>query len=176
MNRRAQGVTLVELLVVLAVLAVLLGIAAPSFSGLIREHRLATAANGLLQGLLYARAEAIKRSERVTVCVSSSGDACTDEDAWQHGWVVFVDSDDSGVLEPGERVLKVAAAQIDRMTIIGNTLVRRYVSYNGEGLTQQVGGGLQMGTILLCHDGVGRRLVINSVGRPRIADGSCEAA
>lgn len=173
MKRRALGVTMVELMIVLAVLGVLLGIAVPSFASLIRDNRLATAANGLLGTLLYARSEAIKRSERVTACVSSDRNTCTGEGAWHHGWIVFVDSDGSGMRESGELVLKIAAAQVDGMVITGNTNVRRYISYNGEGRTQLTGGGLQMGTVTFCHQGAGRRLVVNSVGRPRIEGGSC---
>lgn len=168
-----HGVTLVELLVTLAVLAVLLGLAVPSFANLMRDNRLATASNGLLGTLLYARSEAIKRGHRVTACVSVDQEQCTPGSQWHQGWIVFADPNGNGVRDAGEVLLRVEAARADPLTISGNAPVRNYVSYNGEGRTQLLGGGLQMGTVTLCDGAAARRLVINSVGRPRLEPGSC---
>jgi type IV fimbrial biogenesis protein FimT len=168
-----HGVTLVELLVTLAVLAVLLGLAVPSFAHLMRENRLATASNGLLGTLLFARSEAIKRGHRVTACVSVDQEQCTAGRHWHQGWIVFADRNGNGVRDAGEALLRVGAGRADALTISGNMHVRNYVSYNGEGRTQLLGGGLQMGTVTLCDGVAARRLVINAVGRPRLEAGAC---
>jgi type IV fimbrial biogenesis protein FimT len=173
MLRLQKGVTLVELLVTLAILATLFGIALPSFANLIRDNRLAAASNELLAVVRYVRSEAIKRGRRVTLCVSSDQLSCTPGSDWHGGWLVFVDDNGNGLREVDEEVLRMGADNAGALTIIGNTHVRNYLSYNAEGRTQLVSGGLQMGTVTLCGEPVARRLVINSVGRPRVERGVC---
>ena len=63
-----KGFSLVELLVVVAILGVLAGLAAPSFTSLIRSNRLTAAANDLLGAVALARSEALKRAQRVVLC------------------------------------------------------------------------------------------------------------
>ncbi|MEW6099583.1 MAG: GspH/FimT family pseudopilin [Pseudomonadota bacterium] len=69
----ARGLTLVELMVTLTVMAVLLGVAVPSFQDAIESSRLSTRANDLLRGLQTARSEAIRRNGAVRFCSSSAG-------------------------------------------------------------------------------------------------------
>lgn len=81
-----RGFTLVELMVAIAVLAVLLGIAVPSFTDSTLSSKLRTQANDLAAAALLARSEAIKRNQAVTLCASSDGVACTG--TWASGWIV----------------------------------------------------------------------------------------
>lgn len=84
------GFGLVELLVTLAVLAILVVAAVPGFRDTIRRNRVGAASNALLADLHYARAEAINRGQLVSLCPSSDGSSCTpDGSAWEAGWLVY---------------------------------------------------------------------------------------
>jgi type IV fimbrial biogenesis protein FimT len=59
----------------------------------------------------YARSEAIKRTNRVTICASSNGTSCTGAGAlWKNGWLVFVDENGNGTVDAGDVVLRVQDA------------------------------------------------------------------
>lgn len=70
-NRKWQGFTLIELLVAIALVAILATVAVPSFQGTLVRNQLATDFNQLLTGIHYARSEAVKMREEVTVVLSS---------------------------------------------------------------------------------------------------------
>jgi prepilin-type N-terminal cleavage/methylation domain-containing protein len=70
--RPVQGFTLIEMLVVVALLGIFLAIAAPSFAGLIRSNKVQAAADELVTVLQYARSEAITRGVTVTLTADSA--------------------------------------------------------------------------------------------------------
>src|SRR5215472_6004423 len=82
-----RGFTLVEMLVAIAVLAVLLALAAPSFTNASLPSKLRSVANSLVGAAQLARSEAIKRDAVVTLCVSADGATCGAGN-WSQGWIV----------------------------------------------------------------------------------------
>src|SRR5258708_12613339 len=74
---RQTGFTVTELMVVLAIVAILLGIGVPSYRYITNSYRMSAEVNGLLGDLQYARSEAIKEGQTVTTCVSADGIPCT---------------------------------------------------------------------------------------------------
>ena len=110
---RANGFTLVELLVTIAIAAVLLMIAAPSARDALAGRAVASQAGELLDAMHFARAEAIKRSAQVTICKSAGGAAPTcstsSADNW-HYWIVFADYNGDGAQGAGEPGLRVQNA------------------------------------------------------------------
>ena len=104
-KQRERGLTLIELVVTILVLAVLLTLSAPSLTIFIRQNRLSGAANELLSELQLARSEANQRGQRVVLCPSASGSAC--DGAWGNATrLVFVDANRNGTPDTGEAVLK----------------------------------------------------------------------
>lgn len=85
MRSSARGFTLIELMVVVALAALLLGLGVPSFTGFIAAQRVKTAASDFSMTAVLARSEAIKRNADVTVTAVSSG-----ADGWKDGWTVAV--------------------------------------------------------------------------------------
>lgn len=86
--RVLRGFTLVELMVTIAIAAILLGIAVPSFDGVMLSMKLTSYANNLVASTLLARSEAIKRNAVVSLCVSSDGSSCR-TGGWEQGWIVM---------------------------------------------------------------------------------------
>ena len=88
---RMRGFTIVELVVTVAVLAILLAIAAPSFKEIMLGTKLTSQANSLMASAHLARGEAIKRNQPVRLCASSDGASCAG--AWEQGWIVITAAD-----------------------------------------------------------------------------------
>lgn len=92
-RRAAVGYTLVELMVVLALTALLAGLAAPSFRSLLAAQRMRSASAGMVSDLLLARSEALKRGGTVQVVPSAAG--------WVGGWRVLLPGNQSISQHPG---------------------------------------------------------------------------
>lgn len=90
-HKGSRGFTLIELLVTLAVAAVLASLAAPSIRDFIARSKMTNLSNEFSGSILRARNEAVNRNVCVTLCMSSSGTACTTAGTdWQAGWIGFL--------------------------------------------------------------------------------------
>ena len=79
--KQSQGFTLVELMVTVAVIGMAM-IAVPSMTALINNSRVKGQTEELVASLQLARAEAIRRNARVTICASSDGSTCASSTDW----------------------------------------------------------------------------------------------
>ncbi len=168
---RVSGFTLLEALVVLAVVGVLVAIAAPALSGMRARHQLQAHAEGLLDSLVLARSEALRRQQRVTLCAQAPLQSCDPQGQWQQGWLVFVDANNTGQREAEEVVLQVHDPVLAPMRLRANLTHKAYFSYGMDGRSQNIGGGgFMAGTWRFCHDAwpVGWKVVSNALGRPRV--------
>jgi type IV fimbrial biogenesis protein FimT len=171
-HRDNRGFTLVELLIVMAVLVILVGIGVPNMKSMIRSVELSSASNDLLAGFLMARSEAVKRHSRVVLCKSSDGLVCSATGGWEQGWLVFHDVNNNGTREEGEAIALRQQALASNVRVTGNLNVVRYISYAPNGTTKLVSGGFQAGTITLCNQspdgGPARQIILSSAGRARV--------
>ena len=103
MQRELMGVTLMECLVALAIMAILSVLAVPSFRDLLARRTVLVTAEALVDDLRFARTEALKRGGQVSVCSSANGLACSQSAVWVEGWIVFVDGGNTAVVEQFNR-------------------------------------------------------------------------
>jgi type IV fimbrial biogenesis protein FimT len=149
--RQDSGLTLIELMVTISILAILMVVAIPSFQSMIASSNLTTSTNDLSNTLAQARSNAIRLGGRVTVCKSSNGTQCATTGNWEQGWIVFNDPTRSGTtanVDADEVITFVAPAQRNGIVINGNLT---YVSYAADGQTKQMSGAFQSGTLRVCN-------------------------
>ncbi len=179
-GRRVLGLSLVELMLVLALAALLTSLAAPSMRSLWVQRSVLLAAEALVSDLRYARSEALQRARPVLVCQSDNGLSCAgDRLAWAAGWLVFVDSNANGALDnvnsegPAEDLLRVQSGLTDMVTVSSNLSTGHTIAYQATGLAWAAAQTL----LFTPADSVPaslRAVCVSLQGRPRI--GSAGAA
>ncbi len=101
-----RGMTLIELMMAIAIAAILLAVAAPSFQQALNGNRLGSAVEELSSAMNLARAEAVRANRRAVLCRSTDNSACDGTASTWPGWIVFVDTDGDGVRDAGEPLIK----------------------------------------------------------------------
>ena len=145
---RMSGFTLVEIMISIAVVAILLTIGIPSFRYVTNSNRIAGEINGLLGDMQYARAEAVKEGRPVTVCVSADGATCAGVNTWQSGWIVFSDVNGNAAVDAAtDVVLRVQTPFSSTDTFVATNAVGA-VTFNREGYAN----GIANGTLIALHD------------------------
>ena len=105
--KHAQGFSLPELVISMAVMSVLVALAVPQMEPAVAENRLRAVAGEWVDAASAARSEAAKRGVPVVLCPrSSSGNSCNPGAAnWNAGWLAFADTDGNGVKNGNEPLL-----------------------------------------------------------------------
>jgi len=128
---KERGFTLIELMMVVAITGILVGAGAPTFSDMITSNTIDSNRDALFTDLRYARAEAVKRGETVSVCKSSDLVSCSDSAAWANGWITFEDANGDGDFDREDTLLRVHEALSDGINLgfTGND----FVTFDGLG-------------------------------------------
>lgn len=158
---RHSGHTLVELLLVLAVAAILASLAMPTMHGMLRQHRLSATVNDFLAAVTLTRSEAIRRSAQVMLVPAGDG--------WSSGWVIAIDRNANLQYDAGDELLYSHAPPAADVVIAGNFTdnSRPYLAYGAGGQSRSRTGAAQAGSWQFSCGGQHRKIVINFLGRPR---------
>jgi type IV fimbrial biogenesis protein FimT len=176
-TRYQYGFNLLELMVAVAVLAILLSIGVPSFSQMVRDNRVVANTNELVVALSVARSEAVKRGAPTAVCARTgpTTDVCRTggSNDWSSGWLVFTDQAGvAGVINSGDEILQRFDAAPAGVSLVTNN--RPSVRFSGSGLPPD---GAVDTTFTIKHDvclGNSRRTVkITATGRLHTSKGAC---
>jgi type IV fimbrial biogenesis protein FimT len=94
---------------VVAILSLLAAVAIPGLGSIVERYRVRRASEDLGASLFLARTEAIRRGDNITLRKAAST-ACPAASDWSCGWLIFVDADNDGILDPGEQPLQISPA------------------------------------------------------------------
>lgn len=161
------GFTVVELMVTLAVAAVLFGYALPAFNGMMSQSAMTTRINQFVLAVNYARSEAAKLGGMVSIQSVDAGDT---DNEWGPGYCVVVGNPgdcDPPALQMFQPATDLTMDGIGALDAVGT------LSFNSRGLL--IGGNA--GEIQLCSTDVdedpGRSLFLNLIGRASVSELVC---
>lgn len=174
-NCRSHGFTLIELMVVIAIAAILLTLAGPSFVSAYRNARLNSYTNGMVAAINATRSEAMKRNVFALMQPKDGSD-------WNTGWIIFVDTDMNMQLDRSKDIVIVEHESHDQDSFIqisSKTDVTgssgTLVAFDGSGFAKGNNASVPNTTLTLKRtdvpvaeqDGVTRRIKIARSGRVR---------
>ena len=168
-HKHLAGFTIIELMLTVAVAAVILTLGVPSFQGLMERNQLTTNINRFISSLALARSEAIKRNQRVVVCPSSDGAACSNAGGYDNGWIIFVDANNNNARNDGEELLWEGESIPTNMTLRGTNAYNTAIPYMPSG---RLATGIA-GSVRLCksnNTNKARAITLIQSGRVRLAD------
>ncbi|MFZ4792098.1 MAG: GspH/FimT family pseudopilin [Candidatus Competibacteraceae bacterium] len=178
------GFTLLELIITMAIAAILMTVAIPSFNETIRSNRILTQTNELVTALNLTRSEAIKRGVPVTICKASYPStattpptACSTSASWNDGWIIYADpgtNDGTVKTSEGDQILRVKEAMATGFNLGTGSNFQNWIAYLPTG-SSKGNGGLANGTFTLCFNSntsTGRTIVVNPAGRIRVNQGA----
>jgi len=145
-----QGYTMMEILMVIAVAAILVAVAVPSLEDTVSRNARDSIQLDLMSSLALARSQAVTLSTTVSVCHSSNQSTCSNTTGsdWNQGWLVFSDFDADGVVDSGDgdEILRINVPGSDIVTIelmnsSNGTISNEMVQFDDDGfLANSIGG------------------------------------
>ena len=163
MPRHMLGLTLIELMITLAVAAILLSIGVPAMASFVAENRIAAKSNLLMSHIQFARHSAITLRANVVACPSDDQLNCSGSNRWDRGWIIFIDRDNDRRPDRPEDVWRVVQPE-DRLLM--HSAGRNRVRF------QPMGGAFGTNlTIRVCDPGGlarPRAVVVSNPGRARV--------
>jgi len=168
---RQQGTTLIEQIMVLAIVGILIGIAAPSLGKLLTRNQQQVAQSDLISALQHTRETALITGKRTLLCPTRDGRRCSNDLHWENGWLMFQDGD--GENQPKHRPLYVGRGYSSKLTIQG-TVGRHLVRFLPDGSAS--GSNI---TLVFCEKGSADRVLsvmVSNPGRIRSAPADAKQA
>ena len=165
MHRNNTGLTLIELIVGLAIIGILTGMAAPSFNRIIGRNEAASAINWIIRSVLFTRQSALTYGVLTTLCPSEDGNTCGGN--WHDGVLIFTDANGDRSINDHDRKLLRLQYPYSGSTIKWRSFRnRQYLQITGMGYTHS-----QNGNFVFCSEDrdpqFSRQIVINVQGRVR---------
>ena len=162
-----RGFTLIELMVAVAMVAILSAVAAPSFSTMMLRSAIRSASSDLGSDLNVARAEAIRVGGRVSVCARTAPTALVCGSDWRQGWLVFREggTTDIGAFGGTDRLLREHAEIHRDLSLSRVSPGSGAITFTPSGALQPDGGPATAQLELRAPSQKGRDLEVSVIGR-----------
>ena len=171
----SKGFTLLELIIIIAIIGIATAFAAPGLSTMISNNRISSNASDFAAALQLAKAEAVARVNPVIVCKKNTGSTgCIGDGDWSQGWIVFSDDNGNDGLDVGdEDLLLVHEALHERITFGGNNSdVDALITFRPSGTSSVT----NTGTLIICNDNLfdssSRGIMVTITGRGSVMKAS----
>jgi type IV fimbrial biogenesis protein FimT len=161
MRRAASGFTLLEMMIVIAILGIVAAIAFPSFTYLSANTKIKNASTELYLALIRARNEAVKRNRLVSVTRNAGG--------WAAGWQIIADQNNDGDFVDAEDRVLVDAGALKRITI---TASQASIVFMASGRVQGTGTPT-LEVVSQENPGMKRCITADLTGKPYTKEGPC---
>lgn len=179
MNRRSGlrcgGFTLIELMVTVAVAAILLALAVPGFQRFVMDSKRSEVINELVNSFQLARSEAMRRGQQIGLCASNDGSTCASANTnWSQGWIVFVnsDADTSPTRSNTEELLRVYGQPSTNIVVTASSAG---TAMSGRFRARTFGQTHANGTITVCDPrgaSEAKAVVVSTAGTVRLKETS----
>lgn len=167
MRPSVYGYTLIELLLVLAVVAVLTSMAVPGLGRVVQTNAGTALMNDLARMVSMARALAVHSGSNVTLCPSHDGSSCGGD--WAAGMLLFTDANRDRKLDATDELARVAGA----LTVAGSLQLRsfpnrQYLQFTPQGTTHGQNGSFTWCPANAAPE-LAQQLIFSQSGRTRFA-------
>jgi type IV fimbrial biogenesis protein FimT len=167
--------TLLELMIVVAIGAILMTVAVPAFNDVVKTTRLKGHVSTFRQALMEARQLAVNQGQPVTICRSNDQSSCTSNNQWENGWIIFLDDNDDGARDTSSgssETLKTVQQGLSANYSLRSTGSTTSIRFQSSGAPVNAGGS----TFSLCgpegDKSDGRDIGLNVAGRAQVTEGA----
>lgn len=167
-----SGFTLLELIITLAISAILIGLAVPSMKSFMGDSEMSATSNDFVYSLQTARSEAIKRAGPVALCPSAqplADDPGCDATSYANGWIVFFDADGNGLRNAGEDLIQQTGPASEGFAFAADTVFEQRVYFGESGTSINPAGVPLSGNIDITLQDSDERRVVRVAANGRIA-------
>lgn len=158
------GVTFIELMITLAIVALLIGLSAPGLQQIVSRSQ-SDSLQELLRAAIYRTRSAAVYSKKITTLCPYGKNSCGAD--WNHGAMIFTDANNNGIIDDEDRLLEKINWPARQLTISWRASGRKnYLRYSPTGMARQ------FGRFVICSRSndlsLARSIVINRQGRLRL--------
>jgi type IV fimbrial biogenesis protein FimT len=163
--KQQKGVTLIELMITVSIVAVILAFVGPSVQSILIKNRMVAEINETSSLIQYARHHAIDEQAQVVICPSTDYSVCSTD--WNDPKIVFIDDDDNSIRGATEELLVTIGATSETSLMTNTTDIIKFSETGEANLATE---------ILLCHKdgeaGYARSLSVTLQGRVKMSTDS----
>lgn len=165
---RQTGLTLVELVMGMALAAIIMALAMPGLQALMANTQRSSVVTEISASLLYGRSEAIKQASPVSLCPGTPQAGCESgrQPDWSGGWIVFRDPDAAIRYSGGSSLLRTHRFKHAPFSLKAHAGIRQGITYRASGFAEHAGW------LDLCSTdgGANHRILVHAVGRLEVED------
>ena len=159
-----RGFTLTELLLTIAIAAILLGIGIPGLQQYLQNNRRAAAVNQLVGDIQAARVLSLNEGRNLVLCTGAANTGCSLSSNWQNGWILFEDDNADTIFDISDERLVFVRESLPGVRMPSSNATGRIRFRPG---LQSITGNSSIAVCVTTRNEDGRIVTIAPNGRPR---------